>query len=152
MLYQQDTSLCMLMTPRFTVSKSIEDVIEKLNVAANQLNAWCTKNHHTVHTGKTEAMIISNTYFVGPLQPVMFGNNMIKYVTESTALGVKIDNKLKWKSHLTKVTNSFNSKLKELRRLKYLPVKALLHGQIFVRYFIRYRRKTTISCISYRVT
>ena len=45
------------------------------------------KNHHTVHTGKTEAMIISNTYFVGPLQPVMFGNNMIKYVTESTCLG-----------------------------------------------------------------
>ena len=35
--------------------------------------------------------------------------------------------------------------------IKYL-LKALLHGQIFERYFIRYRRKTTISCISYRVT
>ena len=31
-------------------------------------------------------------------------------------------------------------------------IKALLHGKLFVRYLIRYRRKTTISCIFYRVT
>ena len=55
-----------------------------------------------LYTGKTEAMIISQITFVGHLQPVMFGNNAIKYVTESTSLGIKIDNKLNWKSHLIK--------------------------------------------------
>ena len=31
------------------VSDTIEDVIEQLKAAANQVNAWCTKNHLTVH-------------------------------------------------------------------------------------------------------
>ena len=48
---------------------------------------------------------------------------MIEYIWGSTSLGVKIDNKLNWKSHLTKVTNSFHSKFKEMRRPTYFPIK-----------------------------
>ena len=36
-------------TTIYCVSRTIEDVIEKLNVAANELHAWCTNNHLTVH-------------------------------------------------------------------------------------------------------
>ena len=72
---------------------------------------------------KREAIILSNANFVRPLQPVMIGNKMIEYVRGSTSLGVKIDNKINRKSHLTKVTNSFNSKFKEMRRPTYFPIK-----------------------------
>ena len=65
---------------------------------------------------KIASTILSNANFVGPLQPVIFGNNIIKYVIESTSLGDKIDNKLNWKSHLTKITNGFNCKFKKMRR------------------------------------
>ena len=119
-MYADDTTI-------YCVSKTIEDVIEKLNVAAKELHAWCTKNLLTVHTGKTEAMILSNASFVGPLQPVMFGNNMIKYVTESTSLGVKIDNKLNWKSNNNNNNNLYlyRIKLGQLAQ-KLLSVKVLL--------------------------
>ena len=107
-----------------------------------ELRAWCSKNHLTVHTGKREAIILSNANFVGPLKPVIFGNIMIKYVTESTSLGVKIDSKINWKSHLTKVTNSFNSKFKEMRRLNLLPIKT--HEEIYF--------KTVVSSMTYCIS
>ena len=52
------------MTTIYCVSKTITDPCEKLNVAANELQARCTKNHLTVHTGNIEAMIFSNANFV----------------------------------------------------------------------------------------
>ena len=103
---------------------------------------WCRKNQLTVHTGKTEAMIISHKNFTGPLRPIWFGTSIIKYVTQSTSLGITIDNKLSWDKQLTKITASFNTKLKELRRFRYLPTK--------VKEEIYY--KTIVSSITYCIS
>ena len=74
-------------------------------------------NQLTVHTGKTEAMILKTNGFIGPLRPIMFGNALIKYVADSTCLGIVIDNRLTWTKHHEKVMKSFSAKVKELKEL-----------------------------------
>ena len=54
----------------------------------------CMRNQLTAHTGKTETMISKANGFIGPLRPIMFGNAVINYVTNSTCLGIVIDNRL----------------------------------------------------------
>ena len=114
-MFADDTTL-------YYIGKDIEEVINIMNEAAKELFNWCKKNQLTVHTGQTEAMIISHRDVTEPLRPVWFRTSVINYVTHSTCLGITIDNKLSWNKQLSKVTTSFNSKLKELRRLRCLPV------------------------------
>ena len=87
-------------------------------------------------------MIISHKNFTRPLRPIWFGTSIIKYVTQSTSLGITIDNKLSWDKQLTKITTSFNTNLKELRRFHYLPTK--------VKEEIYY--KTIVSSITYCIS
>ena len=46
---------------------------------------------------------------------------MIKYVTNSTCLGIVIDNRLTWTKQHEKVMQSFSAEVKELKKFKYLP-------------------------------
>ena len=129
-------------TTLYCVGKDIEGVIDMMNKAAKELFNWCKKNQRTVHTGRTEAMIISHRDFTRPLRPVWFSTSVINYVTHSTCLGITTDNKMSCNKQLSKVTTSFNSKLNELRRLCYLPVN--------VKEEIYY--KTVVSSIMYCIS
>ena len=108
-------------TTIYCINKNVEDVTDKLNKASSELYEWCMRNQLTVHTGKTEAMILKVNGFIGPLRPIMFGNAVIMYVTNSTCLGIVIDNKLQWTKQHEKVMKSFSAKVKELKRFRYLP-------------------------------
>ena len=101
--------------------KNVEEVTDKLNKASSELYEWCMRNQLTVHTGKTEAMILKANGFIGPLRRIMFGNAVIMYITNSTCLGIVIDNRLKWTKQQEKVMKSFSAKVKELKRFRYLP-------------------------------
>ena len=79
------------------IGKEVGETIDALNHILNDFRVWCCKNHLTVHTGITEAMLISSHAFVGPLRPLMFGNSYIHFTTKSTCLGVETDYKLNWK-------------------------------------------------------
>ena len=87
------------------------------------MSEWCKRNQLTIHTGKSEAMIITRQDFIGSLQPVMIGNEIIKYVKKATSLGVEIDNHFRWETQIKKVTKSFSAKVSQLRRMSYLPIE-----------------------------
>ena len=57
-------------TTIFYIEKDMEQIIDTLNSILKDLYAWCSSNKMTVHTGKTEGMIISSSPFVGPLRPL----------------------------------------------------------------------------------
>ena len=86
---------------------------------------WCFKNHLTVHTCKTVAMLISSHAFVGPMRPLLFGNSYIYFTTNSTCLGVEIDYKLNWKPQVKALHTKFGGKLKFLKKFKVLPSSVL---------------------------
>ena len=105
------------------------------------MSEWCKRNQQTIHTGKSEAMIITRQDFIGPLRPVMIGNEIIQYVRKATSLGMKIDNHLRWESQVKKATQSFRAKVGQLRRMSYLPIK--VKEEIYF--------KTIISTVTYGI-
>ena len=110
-------------TTIYYVGHDIKEIINMLNNIGGQVNEWCKRNQLTIHTGKSEAMIITRQDFNGPLRPAMIGNEIIKYVRKATSLGIQIDNLLRWELQVKKVIKSFTAKVGQLRRISYLPIK-----------------------------
>ena len=102
------------------VGDNVEAVIDKLNKALASINLLCRNNKLTIRTGKSEAMILTYKPFCGPLKPVMLGNKVLDFVTETKCLGIIIDNQLSWLSHIELICRSFGQKVNQLKRLKYL--------------------------------
>ena len=63
--------------------------------------------------------------FTGPVQALHLGNNIIKWTTSETLLGVQVDNKLSSSNHAANVAKSFATKLSLLRHMRFLPQKQL---------------------------
>ena len=74
----------------------------------------------TIHTGRSEATILTHKSFCGLLKPVMLGNKVLDFGTETKCLRIIIDNQLSWLSHLELICRSFGQKVNQLKRLKYL--------------------------------
>ena len=109
-MYADDTTLSV-------VGDNVE-VIIKLNKALTSINLWCRNNKLTIHTGKAGTMILTNKPFYGPLKPVLIGNKVLDFVTETKCLGIVIDNQLSWLSHIELICMSFGKKVNQLKRLK----------------------------------
>ena len=77
--YADDTTLSV-------VGDNVEVVIDKANKALASINLWCRNNRLTIHTGKSEAMILTHKPFCGPLKPDMLGNKVLDFVTETNAI------------------------------------------------------------------
>ena len=88
----------------------------------------------TVHTGKSEVRIIQNKSFIGPLLPVKMGDTVLKYVTFSDVLDVRIDNKLSWKCQVNKVCKNYSKNIGMIKRLRYLSPRLL--EEIYCKTFI----------------
>ena len=71
-------------TTIYYIGEEVEEIVDALNLILNDFKVWCCKNHLTVHTGKTVAMLISSHAFVGPMRPLMFGDSYIYFNTKST--------------------------------------------------------------------
>ena len=112
-------------TTIYYIGREVEEIIDMLNIILKDFEAWCNLNHLTVHTGKTEAMLISTQPFIGPMRPLLFGNNFISFTTKTTCLGVIIDQKLNWKPQIDKLHTKFAGKLKFLKKMKGLPTNIL---------------------------
>ena len=73
------------------------------------INLWCRNNKLTTHTVKSEVVILTHKPFCGPLKPVMLGNKVLDFVTETKCLGIIIDNQLSWpESKSAKKAQVFN--------------------------------------------
>ena len=72
----------------------------------------------TVHPGKSEAMIMMKTPFTGPLRPLKYGENYVKFVSVTTCLGIEIDHKLSWNAQIGEVSKNYFKKIGALKRMK----------------------------------
>ena len=109
----------------YVTSKTVDDCVNKLNQLAREINTWCQENKMAINNRKAEAMIINRKKFTGPLTPISIGGNIIEYKENSKPLGVYIDNKLNWDTHIDKVYKQFSQKLSMLKKSKCLPTKVL---------------------------
>ena len=98
-------------TTAFVIANTADEAIHYLNIIADDINSWCSKNRLTIHCDKTEAMLITRTQVCGPLLPIKIGEQVIKYVKTTKCLGVIIDNHLKWQHQIDAVCKSYAPKV-----------------------------------------
>ena len=67
-------------TETYRVGKTVDEVACILQELVNEVSRWCKNNSLSIHPDKTEIMIISETIFTGPLQPISLNGDIIKYV------------------------------------------------------------------------
>ena len=107
-------------TTAFVVSKSVDEATNCLNILANDIQ-WCKANKFTIHSEKTEFLIMTLRPFHGPISRVSINGVNVRSVTESKSLGITIDNRLSWTKQIKSVQKSFCSKLSLIRRISFLP-------------------------------
>ena len=117
-MYADDTTI-------YYIGMEVEDIVDKLNEILKDLFDWCQRNKLSVHTGKTEAMLITRSGFIGPLRHLKYGEATRSFTDNSTCLGIQIDNRLQWKKQVTAICKKYNAKLKFLKRLRNFPTSVL---------------------------
>ena len=97
-------------TTIFTIGKNTNKIILTLQSVLDQVYTWCQSNRLIAHESKSEALIISNQTFIGPLPRLTYGNNTIECKLLSKCLGLTIDNMLSRQEHIKNICNSFTRK------------------------------------------
>ena len=70
-------------TTAFVVCNTTDETVIALIIPANKITDWCDENCLTIHTGKTEALIITDKCFNGPLDQIKIKGQGIQVVKES---------------------------------------------------------------------
>ena len=117
-LFADDTTI-------YTSGENIDDIIHTLQSILDQVYTWCLSNRLEAHDSKSEAMIICNQTFTGPLPRLLYRDSTIEYRASSKCLGLTIDNRLSWQEHTKNVCDSFSNKVSVLKRIKFLPKTVL---------------------------
>ena len=112
-------------TTAFVVSKSVDEATTCLNILASDIQKWCKANKLTIHSEKTEFLIMTPRPFHGPLNMVSVNGVYARSMTESKSLGITIANCLSWTKQIKSVQKSFCSKLSLIRRISFLPANVL---------------------------
>lgn len=112
-------------TECFCIGDSVDDVTSSLQILLDDIHTWCCKNSLTIHPEKSEILILNRKKLVGPLQGVFLNKKPINYVAKSKCLGMTLDDKVSWKSHVQNVSKCLGQKIKSLRRLKGLAPSVL---------------------------
>ena len=81
-------------TTLFYIGPSVDVVCDALNRILGDVHNWCRNNKLTIHSGKSEVMVLNRNSFCGPLKPVTLGDKILSYVYSSVCLAVVIDSKL----------------------------------------------------------
>ena len=128
-LFADDTTLCI-------AGHDILNAISRLKDATIQLLEWCCFNRMDINWSKTYVMFIG-TNKDAPSSVFINENVSISVVTQFKLLGVTIDDKLSFVSHVSQICSKINSKLHCLKRLYYMPndVKLLFFKSIVMPHF-----------------
>ena len=122
-MYADDTTI-------YVIGDTVDEIVLVLQEVLDQVYTWCVKNRLIIYEGKSEAMILSTSPFIGPLKPLKLVEDFIRYISSTACLGVTIDDKLSWSQHIKSICVSFNTKVKMLRRISFLP-KSMLETLYF---------------------
>ena len=101
-------------------SNSINDLVKKLEKETNLALSWLTNNFMIANPDKFHAIFLSRSKENIINIEVKIGDKIIKSEQEVELLGVKIDNHLKFESHVKKLCKSASAQLNSLYRFKYI--------------------------------
>ena len=103
----------------FIKGHNLEETIINLNTELSKISEWFRANELSLNLNKTHYMIFSNKN-VKRHSNVKIDQTILDKVESTTFLGVDIDSKLSWKSHIYKINNKLSKSIAILYRMKNL--------------------------------
>ena len=114
-LFADDT--CLLLANSSKLS-----LLSNMNSELTKLNLWCNNNYLTINPSKSSALIIppkqENPCTVDPT--LHLNNKPIAILNESKYLGIIIDNKLNFKSHIKSIEHKLARAVGIMSKIKYI--------------------------------
>ena len=87
---------------------NIDKLFDSLQSDLDVFFQWSVVNCLSLNASKTKFMLFSNRHFVGPMKPLSINNIHLESVTSIKFLGVHIDYKLNFSTHLDKLYHKFS--------------------------------------------
>ena len=110
------------------------DCVDNLQLYLNQdldnVHNWLRENKLTLNMTKTEFMLIGSRQRLSTpadSPTITINDNQVSEVTTEKSLGVTLDNKLDWCSHINKLTKKVASGIGAIKRIRHLVPQATLH-------------------------
>ena len=110
-LFADDTNLFISNKTRISLYKEANNELEKFSL-------WVAHNRLTLNLGKTEFIEFSKSVSLGSDQSLRINGRCISKVEESKFLGIYLDSKLSWRSHITKVITKISQTIGILGRAR----------------------------------
>ena len=110
-------------TTLHTSGKGIMQIRNNMQDSLDQVSSWCNNNHMVINPIKTKSMTIA-TRQKHQLSPLPF--NLVlngaktDQVSEHRLLGITVDNKLRWDSHINNVCKTVSRRVFLLSKLRYI--------------------------------
>ena len=94
--------------------EKIDEALQKLSSAANNINIWAKKVSLRLNPDKTKAIYFGTSHFVDQLDKLNLPSVVVSegvtvpFTSEVKSLGVILDTKLTWESHISLVSKKVN--------------------------------------------
>ena len=119
-MYADDTNLT-------TTGKSLKDIVNATNTELSNVNSWLLANMLSLNKTKTEQMFIGSDDNVKKIRNVSYahiGNKSIERVFSEKSVGVLVDERLSWSSHVDYIAKKISSGIGGLRQIRdFIPVE-----------------------------
>ena len=112
-------------TTLHTSGKDILQIRSNMQDSLDQVSKWCDNNHMVIIPIKTKSMTIATRLLslpqlsALPLDLVLNGAKIYQ-VSEHRLLGITIDNKLRWDSHINNLCKTVSRRVFLLSKLRYI--------------------------------
>ena len=122
-LYADDTTLCYS-------HYNLKSAFDQFNLELEKFYDWTRANKILIHFDKTKYTIFTLKPLTVPalddnIMNLKINDNVIEYVSEYKYLGVFVDSKLNFKSHINHLSIKLSKVVGILRCLRYLPTSVL---------------------------
>ncbi len=117
-LFADDTNL-------YCSGKSLEQLLITVEIELRVFKKWFDDNRLSLNLSKTKFIIFSNRQSNNKVKLMI--NEEIERVYENKFLGVIIDHKLCWKSHINHVKTKMSKSIAILNRIKHILIEKTLY-------------------------
>ena len=138
LLYINDLPECLRSTPPcmyaddtqiFSSSYDANELVIKLNSDLAHVRNWLIENKLQLHPSKSKLMFIGSSYNLNNKNtehPVVVNNIPVSRTDTHKCLGVQVDEKLSWDSHIDMICKKASAGIGVMRRIKpFVPVDTL---------------------------
>ena len=127
-LFADDTSL-------FDTSDNMYDSIPRLASDLSFISSWARKWKIKINASKTEGLLINKKANPNPyvIPKIQLNDCQVVFVNEHKHVGIWLNKKLDWKTHIANLASKANKRMGILRKFKYKMPRVVLN-QIYLSY------------------